>query len=283
MIMNHIITAINSTISKNKGVGISGFNVTEVTGSTISGNRSEESRGGGISGKTIIVNNSTISDNYAIGYESYGGGIYGDGKVIVTNSILSGNHVQSNAKYFHSYNPIPNGGAISDNPYGQENTTVVVNSTISGNNNAIRCASCIVVNNIFDKNDGYDVSVTSVGQIFNNYIDYAKLVGGNNFKRDNIQPGSGSLNFADSNFRIGSGSVAIDAGLSPSSTTFSNLFSMLQIDLQAVLVALATDKDNNNRIAGTAIDLGAYEYGSAAVAVPQPDCLFNWAENTYPQ
>ncbi len=203
--------------------------------------------------------------------------------MIVTNSILSGNHVQSNEPYFHSYNPTSDGGAISGSPYGQENTTVVVNSTISGNNNAIRCASCIVVNNIFDKNDGYDVSVTSVGQIFNNYIDYAKLVGGNNFKRDNIQPGSGSLNFADSNFRIGSGSVAIDAGLSPSSTTFSNLFSMLQIDLQAVLIALATDKAGNNRIAGTAIDLGAYEYGSSAVAVSQPDCLFNWAENTYPQ
>lgn len=171
------ITVINSTISNNNRVGISYFKEIVVKGSTISGNHYEGSRvngctGGGIKGmNTVIVDSSIISDNSAVCYAGYGGGIYG-GTVTVTNSILFGNDVGSNATP-HNYNPKPAGGAI------RGGTVNVVNSTITGNVYAVSCDSCTIVNNIFDKNSGYDVSVDTVGQIFNNYIDYTNLLGGN--------------------------------------------------------------------------------------------------------
>ncbi|HLC15030.1 MAG TPA: choice-of-anchor Q domain-containing protein, partial [Thermodesulfovibrionia bacterium] len=76
------------------------------------------------------------------------------------------------------------------------------------------------------------------------------------------QPSAGNLNFTDSDFRLGAGSVAIDKGLDPNSDIFKGLFTTDSNLLAKVLNSLQSDKDGNQRIAGIAIDLGAYEYGS---------------------
>ncbi|OGL55540.1 MAG: hypothetical protein A3C43_05785 [Candidatus Schekmanbacteria bacterium RIFCSPHIGHO2_02_FULL_38_11] len=245
------VTVTNSIISENRayddGGGIygGGDGGVTVTNSIISGNDASfgggynVNDGGGIySGGGVTVTNSIISENRA--YSSYpfdygyGGGIYsgGDGGVTVTNSIISGNTDNG----YYSYNG--HGGGI----YGKGN----------------------FINNIFADNSS-DIYFGGNSNVYNNYIDYTNLLNESSYviiKKDNIQPSAGNLNFTDSDFRLGAGSVAIDKGLDPNSDIFKGLFTTDSNLLAKVLNSLQSDKDGNQRIAGIAIDLGAYEYGS---------------------
>ena len=259
------ITLTNSTIFGNNAINGSGGGIycytsrrVTVTSSIITGNTAHD--GGGIYCYAIrvIIKNSTITGNTA---EGDGGGIYCEsyilngsynyGRVTVTNSTISGNNAT-------------NGGGAG--VYCYASIVTLANSTISGNTANIYGGGVYgvgtFINNIFTDNSS-DISFTgNSSNVYNNYIDYTKLEDdsyGLIIKKNNIQPNEGSLNFADSDFRLGDGSIAINKGLNPESTQFKKLIKDKSV-LQTVLKALKKDMDGNKRIRGTTIDLGPYEY-----------------------
>lgn len=272
------ITLSNSTVSNNTSVsaggGISGDTVT-VTGSSITNNTS--ANGACINGNAITINSSEISgctnegirggavtiiNSKVTKNKGYGSaGIYGAPAIII-NSTISENTTDGASWQSGSALYCPGGSPA-----------VIINSSIIGNvaasGSSIRCnTGSVYVNNIFNNNSS-DVYFAGNSNIYNNYIDYAKLANESNFtiiKKNNIQPSEGNLNFADASFRLGVGSIAIDKGLDSNSDIFKNLFTDSTI-LNTVLDALYSDKDGNTRIAGSAIDLGAYEYGSSVAPI----------------
>ncbi|MBI5376937.1 MAG: hypothetical protein HZA77_16005 [Candidatus Schekmanbacteria bacterium] len=225
-----------------------------VINSAITGNSAFGS-GGGICGGSVTVTNSIISANTAGGH---GGGIFG-GNVTITNSIIYGNSA-NNFDYSSIYIPGAGGGI-----YSSGNVTVT-SSTIYGNSAYVDGGGIYgkgtFINNIFADNSS-DVYFGGDSNVYNNYIDPTKLENEWTFaitKENNVFPSAGSLNFADSDFRLNPGSIAIDKGLNPDSSQFKKL-----VKDKAVLNALKTDKDGQKRVVGTAIDLGAYE----SVSTPQ--------------
>jgi len=108
----------------------------EVTKSTISGN-SATRNGGGISGSTVTVTDSTISNNLATGDSDYGGGISGD-FVTIISSTISGNSASSNGGGISGGTVAVTDSTISDNSASGGggiwgDAVTVTDSTISGN------------------------------------------------------------------------------------------------------------------------------------------------------
>lgn len=128
-----VLTITNCKISNNlidassPGAGGGIFNdkgTVTIQNSTISGNKSKQDKGGGVyntgSSATMMIDNSTISDNIA-GSDStdHGGGIHNaaSATLTITNSTLSGNTAGGD------------GGGI----FAGAGTLTITNSTISGN------------------------------------------------------------------------------------------------------------------------------------------------------
>jgi len=250
------VTVTNSIVSENSGRGIEGGDVT-VANSIIS----ENNNGGIASGGNLAVISSTISGN---ALEGYGGGIFCPNTITVTNSTISGNTANDYSGPKGSYVPGKGGGIYCGSSDCGGGVTVI-NSTISGNT-ADSSGGGIYgngnfINNIFTDNSS-DIRFGGDSNLYNNFIDNTKLENESSFvitKENNIQPNAGSLHFADSDFRLGKGSIAINKGLDPNSNKFKSLFTDSEM-LAEILQVLKTDKDGNQRIRGKSIDLGAYEY-----------------------
>lgn len=124
-----VLTVINSSITSNTGDfgggGIASSGTATITDSTIDGNTAGKdgySGGGGGGGiqhfppNSLMINNSTISNNKLLGYFS-GSGIEAFGTVTLNNSTVSGN----------------SGGAFGEGIYGFVATVNLNNSTITNN------------------------------------------------------------------------------------------------------------------------------------------------------
>jgi hypothetical protein len=111
------ITIMNG-VSIDDGGGIYNLGALTLTNLIVT-NNSAKSGGSGIyngdTSATLIITNSTISDNTTIGFAA----IFNFGTIILTNSIVSNN------------TSVHNGGGINNNNAGA--TLTVINSTISGN------------------------------------------------------------------------------------------------------------------------------------------------------
>ncbi|HEY4416851.1 MAG TPA: choice-of-anchor Q domain-containing protein [Verrucomicrobiae bacterium] len=129
---NYSVLVVNgSTLTGNSAIDFGGgidneFGRVTVNQSTLSGNSVflAGGFGGGIFNlSTLVVNQSTLNDNYAYGW---GGGIYNKGQLTLNQDTLSGNAVLFNG----------GGGGIYNNYYGD----VAVNAcTISGNSAGYNC------------------------------------------------------------------------------------------------------------------------------------------------
>jgi hypothetical protein len=104
-----------------------------VTGSTLFGNSASSPSFSGISGGgiynagTLMVSDTTLSENAASGFgPSYGGGILNAGTLMVSGSTLSDNAASSTYSFYES----AEGGGILT---GYNNTLTVSDSTLSGN------------------------------------------------------------------------------------------------------------------------------------------------------
>jgi len=267
-ISNGIVTLSNNDISNNTaynyygvcggGISILGGIVT-LNNNVISNNMSS-SYGGGIYMESSTVNmyNNIISGNSA---QSAGGGIY-------VNNMIAGirNNVISNNK--HAVSKSGNGGGISLS----NSSSMIINNTIAYNDaengGGMYCSSGsspVVINNIIYGNTSslesqvYINDNNSAPKMLYNLnqcgcLGYAAGVNYNwdaNYDESNFDANPQFVNYALQNYRLKATSPCINAG----------------IEDVAGLGLPNTDNDENVRIYGGRIDLGAYEYGAPPAGI----------------
>ena len=217
--------------------------------------------GGGIANYgTLTAINCAISDNTA--EYGYGGGIENGGNATLISCVISGN----------------DGGGIDN----WDGTMTLINCVISGNLDGgiyndegfLTIINCTITGNSYSSNYGYGGGIYNDGDltIYNSIVagntayygadiyNGATISGSHNL----IGNGNGSsltngssnnivgatansifVNMAQGNYRLADGSPAIDKG-----------------NDTLIPAGITTDLDGNRRIHGTAVDIGAYEYGS---------------------
>lgn len=259
---NANLVVTGSTISNNTAViGGSGIASTPVNGSTrisnsvISGNVTNGTDLIGAAaintqtnpnGSPFLLTNSTVSGNRVVGgLADYAGGIYSGGNLIITNSTITDNEVTggSNARA---------GGVLSAS--GGVSLTVR-NSIIAQNRGNATIAD------VRNENGG---TFTSSG---------SNLIGNRGNVTTFNQPGD----------QTGTGAVPLNPLLSPlnnnGGSTFTHALLASSTAINAGSNALALDFNNQPlitdqrsfvRIAGTSVDIGAFESSSTPVLVPCP-------------
>lgn len=238
------VTITDSTISSNSAInnyyggGFYTFGSATISNSIIDGNLAYY--GGGFRAASVILAKSIIANNTATGsWQGSGGGFRSYGSTVVENSIISGNTANS-----------PSDDSYGGGGFSSEGEVTLINSIIINNgiNEGIyiHAENNKILNSVFINNgtNHIDGDIASTATVYNNYIDESKI-GIPAFKKNNIS--SGDLNFVDqvnSDFHISENSVLIDAGT---------------INVAAVSFP-ETDFDDYQRIWGTAIDIGPYEF-----------------------
>lgn len=237
------VTITDSTISNNTaaayGGGFHASGNVSITDSNISDNVAGLNGGGfytSISGSTVTVTNSIMSGNTA---GTYGGGFFVWDNTTITNSIISGN----NAGY--------RGGGFYSSFASQTITNNVINSIIAnnyanenGNGMYLNYNNYRILNSILINNGGNEITGAGV-TVINCYIDPSKIMVPSLDIENSIF--GGNLDFADQgngDFHIGKDSILIDAG-----TTSIEGISYPSFDFEG-----------NERISGSAIDIGPYEF-----------------------
>jgi hypothetical protein len=267
-------TITNSTISQNTSDSVGGFSspyqITRITNSTVSNNKGFY---GGFYAGSVIIHNSTISNNHARGD---GGGFYA-GHVTINSSIINNNHARGDGGGFYAID-----GTIINSIFSENNATIgatyyssddssaynfyysfYINNNIFVKNKGSIYSTGIFVNNVFSENDE-DITLTGESKIYNNYIDYNKIEnnGHNVIKKKNLQPSSVGEVYLTSKYALKSESPVIDKGLNPSSATYKKIIDNDTI-YNKMLELLKTDMVGNKRIHNSTIDMGAVEYGSS--------------------
>lgn len=228
-------TIANSTILRNSagsgGGGIRSDTNLSITGSTISKNSSNWDGGGFCNYGTLSIDGSTISDNSS---EQHGGGGYSTKSLTLRNTTVLGNTAPVGGGLSFG------GGLSGSDPEG---TLSLVNVTVAGNTarrggGITASGKTEMFNSIVALNDSGDI----VGHFADRISGTNNMIGG--------EPGfaaapvfeEGKLANADAlDLSLLEGSAAIDAGSNDAAEA-------------------ETDLAGNPRIAGAAVDLGAYEY-----------------------
>jgi len=236
--------AFQGNIAEYRGGGILNLGTLSVTNSSFSGNRGDGGEGGGISNLALLtVTGSTFTLNSA----STGGGLANIGLLTLTNSTFFRNSAQ-----------ISGGGLCH---YG---TITITNNTFAENSAAIRgggvwgfdvypfgfhIANTIVANNTAPDSPDIDATFTSEG---------GNLVG-------QTEPSDWWLE----NDLIGTAEAPVDPKLGPLADNGGPTQTMALLpgspavnagdDALADAVGLTTDQRGLPRVAGSAVDIGAYE------------------------
>ncbi len=270
---NGTLTITNSVISGNTtnaggaghGGGIFNGGTLTLTNSVISGNTASTSSGGGIlnSSGTLTIINSTISGNSAAG--GFGGGIWNySGILTITNSTISGNSASNFG--FGGGGGIFNDGGAAD----------ITNSTISGNTaeflgggigksgavSTLRVRNTIIALNTSASSPDVYGPLTSQGfNLIGNSAD-AIITPAQLSDRIGVTAAQLALGPLRDNggpthaHALLSGSLAIDKGHSSGSSTDQRGFGR-RVDNPAI----------PNASGGDGGDIGAFEFGAAAVSL----------------
>jgi hypothetical protein len=245
------LTVVNGTVSGNGsaiGGGIFNNGTLTLTNSTVSGNSSQA--GGGIANSgTLTLTNSTVSGNGS----GSGGGILNSGTLTVTNSTISANSV---------YN---GGGGVFNGGIG---TMTLTNSTISGNSSPVSGGGIFNAGTLTAKNsivanspvggDCYIDPLSTTASLGHNLADDATCsfvgTGDLNSTLAGLDPSGLQNNGGPTNtIALLAGSPAINAVL----TSPINYCTAA-----GGTTAIATDQRGFMRPAGTACDIGAFEFGA---------------------
>jgi hypothetical protein len=243
------MTIANGKATNAFGGGIRNSGNLTVRNSTLRNNTATNGAGIYNNGGTLTVINSTLSGNTA---SDSGGGIANvGGTLTIRNSTISGNQVTGSAL---------GGGAIDQYGSSANPTTTIENSTIAYNTAAsanksgiwLETGTMTLRNTIVANNNGTNnfqvesgATLTSLG---NNLTNSETSPLNQVSDRNNANPRLAPLAYnggPTQTHALLSGSAAINAGNNTSAPT--------------------TDQRGSNRIVGTQIDIGAYEY------TPQPD------------
>ena len=234
------VTITDSTISNNTaaayGGGFQASGNASITDSTISHNFAGLNGGGFYSNSIVTITNSTISGNTA---GTYGGGFFVWDNTTITNCIISGNTAELG------------GGGFYSSFSSQTITNNVINSIIidnyaneNGNGMYLEYNNYRILNSTMINTGGNEIRGAGV-TLINCYIDPSKIMVSSLDIENNIF--GGNLDFADQengDFHIGKNSILIDAG-----TTSIEGISYPSFDFEG-----------NERISGSAIDIGPYEF-----------------------
>jgi len=218
---------IGNTADDDGGGGISSMRST-VKNCTLIGN-STKYDGGGIVFSRSIVENCIVSNNVATGNLSNGGGIDGF-RGLIRNCLITENY----AKY--------DGGGIHIEGCDADNCTIIANSA-NRNGDGIYCRNGMIQNSILWNNTNDCYFYYGSTNRYNCIESWTNIVSGiitNNPEFANADAG---------NYRLLFSSPCINSG--------TNMDWMIS----------ATDLDDNPRIIGTTVDMGAYEF------VPEP-CFY---------
>jgi len=262
------LTLTNSTVSGNSATGerngggiYSWYGTVTLTNSTVSGNSARD--GGGIYSwyGTLTLANSTVSGNSAPGNDN-GGGIYiWYGTVRLINSTVSDNSANYCGGGISIY---VHGGGI----YNYEGTATLINSTVSGNSATNkgggmrnRFGTLTLKNAIVALNDAPDYA-----DIYGSFTNNSSTVGVDpDFVRDPSPGADGVWGTPDDDYgdlRLLATSSAIDTGNNA-------LLPADEFDLDGdadTVETLPVDLAGNQRIRGSIVDMGAYEFALAGDA-----------------
>lgn len=115
--LDHSEVSGNKTLGgSSRGGGIYCQTLTALNNSTISGNSTAASTGGGVYATNVILDHSTVSGNKTLGSLSDGGGVFAKNQISLNHSLVNGN--SSNG----------NGGGLS------ASSVAIIQSTVSENN-----------------------------------------------------------------------------------------------------------------------------------------------------
>ncbi|RCJ14692.1 hypothetical protein A6S26_11390 [Nostoc sp. ATCC 43529] len=159
------LTIANGNSADGGGIRINGGGSLVLTDSTVSNNNSGGGFGGGgiaNTGGTVNVINSTISGNTS----SFGGGIASQGTLTVTNSTISGNTASQ-----------PGGGLIVGGAVTLTSSTITNNTAGNGAGIAVFFGTTTAQNTIIAGNNGNDISGGVTGNA-NNLIGSLSGAGG---------------------------------------------------------------------------------------------------------
>ena len=205
-----------------------------ITDSNFTYNSAKDDGGGFYSSNNVIIGNTKFERNTA----GYTGGGFSGGETTITNSIFKSNTANSNGGSFYSRDILK-----------AHNLLLISNSS----GIEVNSAGGIIANSIFKDNDSLAINSSAGNKLtlYNNYIDYYTEVP-NAIKIGNIYDDV-NLGFVDEengDYRLSSTSDLIDAG----KTHIEGITDIEGLDF------LSEDMDNNPRVVGSSIDIGAYEY-----------------------
>ena len=235
------LTMTNCEVSGNHakyGGGVYSLGTLTLTNCEVLGN-STSSVGGGLYGDSysyLTLTNCEVSGNSA----SSGGGVYGDwcSHLALTNCSVSGNSASWSG-----------GGVWGEYDSELELTNCTVSGNIASKGGGLGCDSdrLFVTNSIIALNYGGDIEIDGElsGELSHNLID----IDDPGFVVAPVFEDGVLVNADELDLRLSSGSLAIDGG--DNGAAYS-----------AGLNEYSTDLSGNLRFIGSAIDIGAYEYGS---------------------
>ena len=274
------ITITGGKTSDNGG-GICNFGTLTVTNCMISGNTTL-SYGGGIyneNGSLLMVMNSTISGNSAVGANGSGsgGGIYNNSCIVsVMNSTIAGNSAASSGGGICSYNSeliVVNSTFAGNSAFSggglfcSSMLLTVVNSTITGNSAQVsgggiynRYAKTKLYNTIIAKNSS-DISGNSEDTTGSN-----NLIGDGSMQTALVNGVNGNI--------VGTSSIPIDPMLNELAETPNGQLAYYLLpgspaidkgNNDFVPDGLTVDQLGNPRIFGNSVDIGAVECSSDSI------------------
>jgi parallel beta-helix repeat protein len=189
-----------------------------------------------VNGSDHLIENCQIHDNGGYGIQAYKWGGGAD-RITIRNNQIYNNGLYSTAT---------TGGLIVASGSGHK----VYNNIVQGNYDGIEvnCSNCLVYNNTVygNRSLGIAIGAAGVNSLIKNNISYSNALsnvddsGSGNVLSNNLTTNPRFVNPSGSDFRLQSGSPAIDSG--------------------ATLVEVTTDILGMPRPQRTAYDIGAYEY-----------------------
>ncbi|OIN58029.1 beta strand repeat-containing protein [Arsenicibacter rosenii] len=281
-------TITNSRVRQNQvsngpGGGINSFGTTYITNCDVSQNTAVGSPGGGVYGNNPVITSSTISQNQT---SSQGGGIYSNNSLTLVRSVVSQNQANDG------------GGLYAAAGLVQSSTITGNNSLNTGGGHYTNGGAFLAINSLYSRNRAstsggaiyatspntltlLNTSVSSNSAITGAAVSGTGVSAGNSIFWGNGTPATtfeGSISLKNS--LAESGASFTDAG--GNKNTDPQFTSPATDDLRvpacspavntgnsALFTAaapLTTDVAGNQRIIGTAIDMGAYEFTTAVGA-----------------
>lgn len=240
-----------------------------VTGSSVDSTHGH-SAGGGVFGRSVLLENTTVNGNAASSTQSYaiGGGVYAKTSVLATYSTISGNTASQGAGAFASTVSIVNSTVTGNDAFAvgglyARASASLYNSTIARNTSAISAAGLYVASPAAIRLESVILALNK-----SNGIEYDLATSG-----AGVVTGSSNLIMARAPATgVPADTISDDPKLGPladnggSTKTLALLSGSPAIDHGNVVRPVTSDQRSFKRVVGAGPDIGAFEFVDAIFA-----------------